>query len=271
MATREQNLLGYQIINKTNIANICMLDANTIMKGLHPITREPLTVWRDNAPDKEGYEVSAESTDIKQMITNNFLAITTEAGMVNEFTQRYLDVKDINTGIQSFSVSRLQVDDDIYFTTSTKDTISQDISLAVDKETILNVSKTFDSWIPKVAVIVTPNEHLTQYEQNINTFQDLLNAIGFELQGINSYNGTILTDTFEHRKSLIESRLRVGVRHWNITPQTLETNGFKAVLDYVNSNFKSVINFKDMAILGKYIDDHVPQLPLVRRWWNYGS
>lgn len=267
---REQNLIGYQLINKTNIAGFCLLDTNKLLRWLDPVTEEPLMIWTQVSEPENPKLIPADVDGVKRLINVCSDIIQTEGGMVSEFCNRYQSLSDINAGLQQFTVTKLQVDDDISMTKTTKDALEVSIALETKENKINLLADSFIDWTPSVKKVVQVNE-ISQYEQTINTFQDVLNAMAFELQGKNSYSGELHGLAFEQLKKQTESRLRTANRLWGQTPQTVETEGFKTSLEYLGKEFPDAVSLDDYKALGGYIDSNIPQLPLVRRWWNYGS
>ena len=267
---RIQNLIGYQLINKTNISGASILDANKILNWIDPITEEPLTVPAQVLPSETSERVTATVDDIKRLVNSCMSVINTESGAVFEFLNRYSTVNDIDAGLQQFAVTKTQVDSDINMSLTTKDNLSVSLAIETRKNKIKFLAETFKDWIPEVKRVVHAHE-LNQDEQMINIFQDLFNALAFELQGKNSYTGELHGLNFEQLKKQTESRLRTSNRIWIRTPQTVETEEYKVVLDALNNEFPKVVDLNGCKVLGAYIDSNVPKLPLVRRWWQYGS
>ena len=268
--SRIQNLIGYQLINKTNMADISLLDSNKLLRWLDPITEEPLMAWTQPPEPENPKLVPATIEDVKRLVGVCMQIIQTEGGMVFEFCNRYQSSSDINAGLQQFTVTKAQIDDDISMVRSTKDTLDTSLAVETKENKIILMANSFKDWIPEVKKEVQAYE-ISQYEQTINTFQDLFNAMAFELQGKNSYTGELHGHDVPTLKNLIASRMRVSNRAWTRTPQTEETKGYKTTLEYLDKNFNDAITLNDLKTLGVYIDSHVPQIPLVRRWWNNGA
>lgn len=269
MGNREQNLIGYQLIHRVNITNSLLLDSNKYLRFLDPITEEPLKVWTDVPPDKDPEYVDATIDDVKRLVNQSFDTITKELQRINGFIAGYNDDADVNVGLSQYAVQRTQFDADVNFSSATKDSVSISIESDTKQQKIIQLASLYINWIPQVVKIVQSYE-ISQYESSISIFQDLLNAMAFEMAGLSSYTGEPHGLNFDRLYALINDRVKTATRQWEKTPHSLETLSMKSVLDTVSEEVKKVTTLDGFKSIGEYIDSNVNRLPLVRRWWMYG-
>jgi len=276
MNTRILRLIGYQLLNKANIGNYVMYDTACVLQKRNPVTLEPLTVSRSaNNPDKpdlmlKGFEPSVD--EIKVLVSNNTGIVETEVDTrAKLFLANYGNYDHIVDGLAFFNTTLADVNADVTSIIADKDTALTNTSASISFTDLAQHGKEFDHRTERVTRMVDPDMDLPLIEQRITTYQDLLNAIAFNLAGQSSATGMAEREDFPDRLGQVNRRIRTCEIFWDkYMPVTEETQGMKAVLDSVVAQVKSAKDNKAMLAISEYINTNIDQLPLVRRWWMYG-
>lgn len=271
MATREEKLLGYQLVLFMSIANSRLIDTGLIMQKVNPDNLEELKepVYPENPLSLD--EKPASIDYVKFVSTKYLTASTNHNSAADEFILRYQDMDKISAGLTTWNVSSTQVTNDISSVKTIAPTVSDALVLQVTEEDLDESGKLLCTYSPQMVRDVDPNPvQIPTEERMVNSFQDLLNAISINLSGRCSDTGAIIYPTVADRMTRVNKRVDTARNFWQIhVPQTSESLSMKAVLDYVENELKNISTEKDCTILSEYIDAQVPKLPLTRRWWDF--
>lgn len=271
MATRQEKLLGYQLVLFVSVANSRLIDTGLVMQKLNPDTLEELKEL-SNPADPLSLDEKPASIDYVKFVGTKYLnASTQHNSAADEFLQRYQDMDKIAAGLATWNVTSTQVTNDISSVKTIAPTASDALILQVAENDLDESGKLLCTYSPQMVRDVDPNPvQIPMPERRINSFQDLLNAISINLTGRCSDTGAMIYPTVADRLTRVNKRVNTAKIFWQThVPQTSESLEIKAVLDYVENELKSVSTEKDCTIIGEYIDTHVSKLPLTRRWWNF--
>lgn len=110
MGQREDILIGFQVIEKTNLGNGATDNGAWYMQNKRPHTDEPLVMWSD---DDKPVSRPAEPTDIKQLTEtlNKIIELEVETRL-EKFLENYNDNSTVNRGLQHFNTRRQDVNRD---------------------------------------------------------------------------------------------------------------------------------------------------------------
>jgi len=271
MANRIERLLGYQLCRKANQGNNFIYDASCQLRGLRPIHLTPLVVWDQGDMEQAGPGRAATISDIKGMVSTERACINVEIRQrLDGFLAGYTDTTTITNGLAAFNTPKSCIDQD-RGEIKVHDTSLESVIALVDTEDGLRDNGNLLSLYQETVELHVKPEMLPMDEQRVTTYQGLLNAMAFELRGICSYTGDAKYKTVEAIKEVIGGRLTTANLFWeNYMWETVENNAMRTVQLYVENNLADCANKKDLELLGDYVDTHVEQMPVVRRWWNYG-
>jgi hypothetical protein len=257
MATREERLIGYQLVAKANLSNGALDTADQSLR-------------RENTAKLETFFPTPEEA-IKDSAETCCKVIDVEGQRADEFLKRYGDVDQITVGLQMFNTERVMLDDDVAEWAIHKPNIRNVLAL-VDKLAELKANGDLLSlYQEKVEMRVDPRVHLPYDEGRITSFQNLLNHMAFELRGICAYRGDQRYATVDSIKAVAGGRILTAERAWPTVPQTPETLSMSSVLADTIAELPNCNNKAQLTALAQYIDDNVPQLPCLYRWWSYGN
>jgi len=256
MATREETLLGFQLVEQINTGNELTHCSAAHLQGKDVLTEEPLP---GDSPEQR-----------KRMCEDNCLAVDVEVTqrLVN-FLSRFPDEDIVRKALAHFNTPRSALDRDglevMHHTVSVRNVnaLLSDVKDLDDNGKLLSLYK------EDVEQRANHETHIPSSHRRINVFQDLLNVIAFELRGVCSYTGEARYANLEERRKLVASRIETAENVWATCPETRETLDMFRILQDVKGNLPSLFLHADFDALGEYVNLHVPQLPLVRRWWNY--
>ena len=265
MASREEVLIGFQVIRKINQGNAATYNSAYYLMRELPFVGEPLLI-----PDEAG-ENPREPT-IEDVITltstANKIANKQIKNLLEAFLQRFNDKKAIKRGVEHFNVSYdsvLRDKEEVLFHTPNVKCV---VELLDDFASLHDNGALLSLYDEAVDLYIHPEVHLSKQHQIVNMFQDILNATALELQGICSYNGNLRYPNVESRIPLVESRLRVADKMKKQLPDTQETRSMKRALHTVWESLLDVKEKDDLNNLGIWLAQAIPQLPLIRRHWN---
>lgn len=271
MATREQVLIGFQLVNKINIGNDMLAHTAEHFCKRCPHTAEPLVFAPKAQPGEISQARPATVDDIKSLAEDSCKIVDVEIDTrLKNFLLRWQDNTDIVNGLAHFSTPRGAVDrdrDEILTHTPNIRTVN---ALIQDEAGLRANGNLLSLYKEQVEMWVDAEQHWIQTPHfRVTEQQDLLNAAAFELRGLSSYTGEEKYKTVEECKVIALARREAASRLWGFCPDTPETRGFLAVWQYFESNIEDAKTANDLTALGEYIDTHVPQLPFVRRWWAF--
>jgi hypothetical protein len=124
----------------------------------------------------------------------------------------------------------------------------------------ISITKTIDVASP---IVLYPS---LQYTLILN---DLLDASGYTLKGINPNDGSALIVTDEQKKQLVKGYLNQFQNFMGIAYASWlqpEVDLMMGVKDYILSNLNSI----PLLDLANYIDANIEKVPLIRRNWTLG-
>lgn len=267
MGQREDILIGFQVIEKTNLGNGATDNGAWYMQNKRPHTDEPLVMWSD---DDKPVSRPAEPTDIKQLTEtlNKIIELEVETRL-EKFLENYNDNSTVNRGLQHFNTRRQDVNRDTGEVKTHKANVRNVNALIHDYAGLRANGELLSLYKETVELHVLAAKHLPPEQHIITVYQDVLNAISLELQGLCSYNGNFRYPDFEERKELTLSRLRVTDQVYPNLPDTAETRGFRAAQLATQGAITEAKTTQDLEAIGISLASNVPQLPLLRRWWNF--
>ena len=263
MATREEILLGYQLINKINRGNNCLYHAACHMQNVQPYTLEPLE-WQDEEETR-----AATVEDIKALVGLDCKAIALEVETrLKLFLDKYKDRTRLLNALAHFNTK----EEDLLRDKGEVEThapniraaavLSADYSVLQDNGDLLSLYK------DTVELHVKP-EMVSLEQRRVNSYQEIINAAAFELRGLSSGNGQLKYVSVKDRKICVQGRLDTAKLAWvKHMWSSAENDNMKAVVDYLDKNMRDAVTESDLVSLADYADVHVPQLPILRRYWS---
>lgn len=268
MATREQKLIGYQLLKHTYHSNQLLVNASKVLQKLDPgsntVLMEPVSI-----KDAEIVKVQeAGVAYIKEAATLRFNMASGSKEHVTQFISRYPVWADIDNGLSVWGETRLNVVDNATDVTMHVSNGLAAVALQVSEEQLNSTGILLALYSPKVALARPTETVISQTEKSTNSFQNIINAIGYNLQGKCCYQGTPKYTTVEAIKKVVLSRITAANKCWERVPATLETESMKSELEYVNTELPNATTLEDLKALGDSLLTAVPVLPLVTAWWR---
>ena len=267
MGEREDILIGFQIIKKVNLGNTVTENAAAYMKNEMPVTGEPLVIWTN---EDEPKVKETEVADIKELTTTTSKIIELEVETrLEKFLENYPDKAAVARGLQHFNIKRPDVDRDVSEVKLHKESVKNVNALVHDFEGLKDNGDLLSLYSEAVELHVDVEIHRSKEHMKLTAYQDVLNAIGLELQGFNSYTGAMQYWDYEDRVAVVQSRLRVAEKISRTLVNSPETRDFETTRKYIQQHLPDTKHIHDLDALAVYLNTRVPQLPLLRRWWNF--
>jgi len=148
------------------------------------------------------------------------------------------------------------------------------VQAASVRENLASLAATFEANVPGCEMVEPDPWKILPVEANhANILQSVLNAMKYELQGLNENTGQPHGLSLEQIKARISSRIGVGyIYHSRLTddPEPVGVPNkitMGDVLSHVGQNLGGATSFIDLELLGQYINVSIPTVPTVRRWW----
>jgi len=267
MATREERLLGYQLVHKTNMTNELILTTGYIMQGINATTLEDMT-QPVNPLDPDDVSVQPPTVEYKKILaTASITACQRYGRQVSEFATAWPALQ-IDSGLVEFQVTRLQIADDLSSVSTLRINAANAIALQVSSETLASSGALLCLYKPKMARHVKPSL-VSLEERRVNAFQDVINAACLELRGLHEATGAALNLKLNDLKERVQSRINTAKLSWDrYVRHDAETTVFKSALDNIEAEMQQMTTTAQLIALAEYTELTVPQLPILRRWWN---
>jgi len=117
--------------------------------------------------------------------------------------------------------------------------------------------------------VVEPNPwELFSIEVNhANILHDILDALSYELQGVDSYTGQAMNRTEGQKEKLYSNRIFTASVYLSKLPSNFDRQELGSIFSHVKAEFAKDKGAAHRAEIGKYIDNNLPKLIMVRRWW----
>lgn len=139
------------------------------------------------------------------------------------------------------------------------------VDSAVQKSELETLADPFKAWLPKLNLLRGPLPYQEWYHPVL--LHGILDAISYELQGINETTGELLKWNEEQTKHSIRNRIQAANVHLGHCGGYGEYSNMANAVSYVASNFEEAATLEDLAILGQYVDSRVEKIICVRRSW----
>lgn len=265
MTTREEIVIGYQLIRQMNTSNRMLDGASLVLQGLDPRDETPL---KFRPMGETGPLEIATITEIKKQATICGSVVTKCARKVDEFISRYPNKQAIDNGLVHFKTPKVALDTDREAVKTHNNNMLTAIGLVTTKEQLTVNGQLLALYKPQIDIDV--GEELIPLDQQlINTYQDLLSTISLELRGLHEDSGVLTYTTVKQRKDMVKGRLITAERWYQKVAGMTEVVPMKQMFDYVIANLDGINTTAALEAMAAYLDSHVPQVPAVRRWWNF--
>jgi len=264
---REDILVGYQLLARTNVADTGLVHSASYLKSQDPITKEQLIVAV--APTViGGPEIPtriATVDDIKRLTEKACVMSSVESWKARNFIQKWPDAGMIQRGTEYFGGTEKMVNDDLAELAIHPDNTLLAINTELSKVDLLDVGNLLGLYDPAVPKVSLRPDMVSKEHKHLNIRQDLLNAMSFELIGLKQSTGEPSGLSFAQLVELAKARILTYERT-NLA--AVDTAWMDAVKDYVKEALKDCKKVDDLKALSDYINANVPHLPNVRRHWS---
>jgi len=248
MALLEETLVGFQLIDSIGTGN------NTVTQSA-----KTLRVEDELEVVKERTETNCKAADLE---------VSTR---LVKFLDGFNDKKLVKRALKEFGVSKAVLDRDVaevvHHTGSVR-AVTGLLSAVGEMRPHGDLLSLYRGQTPFVA---DPDDVLDEGFRMEIAFQDLVNAMAFELRGVCSYDGSVKYKTVQQIHSVVWARVGAARNVLLNVPDSTRANSVVKVFRYVEKSLLDATTKDELRTLSEYIDLRVAQLPLVRRWWNYGS
>ncbi len=258
MATRQEIQVGHSLTYFTWKAIHRHWVVCHFAQEVHPVTGEPL-LYKD--PEAELPSLTPWPVDkLLTEVTKAMQSITLFISRVNGFVGK-ADSKLVEEGLKEYGLLPTDIATDIQTVDESKISFLADKNLVADKEklTILGSEKLIATWqIDKVSKHPVKRPVAIKL---INGAHDSLDALSYELRGINESSGDVeVLEDSDLRQRIIDrayvARVEATASGHPDTSQILQ------VASWVTTNKDAL--FLDIA---DHIDFNLPKLPSIRRHW----
>lgn len=271
MATFYEILIGCQLIDKINIGNDMIYQTSCHFKRLSPYSLEPLQFF-EGAIASPSVARTATVEDIKTLVNVNCEIVTTEVDTrLALFLNMYPDTQEIINALQYYNTKYADLEYDLGEIQIHKPNILNVLSLVSTYEGLLNNGNLLGLYSPKIELEINADIALTLDMKRRVSYQDLINCIAFHLKGLCSSTGNVKYKSIESRKEAVNARLETILLQRPLCSSNSDIFDMDVIVTYIQAELPKCNNEKACETLGLYIDTQIPQLPVVRRWWNYGA
>ena len=259
MTTRQQLALGIDLVRGT-------IKLNKIPVGLIKILEDKVVIPEEVEIGTSAYtfndykEYAIRFCDIIDKLASNINTVLTN-----------VDVAYLDESIDAILtiVNRAKISSDVGILRTLALNIKPQIQLAISKLDYFAYAIPFKQYEPQVIVKDEPNPRMLLGDAvcDANIAHDLLDAMSYELQGIDSCTGQQHNLSLEGVEKLVLNRIRTMQFYLNRLPNGIDKQTMNDVLLYMEKEFPSANTVKERFKLGTYIDEEIPKLIMVRRSW----
>ena len=186
-----------------------------------------------------------------------------------KFLKNFNDNQAVNRGLSYFSTKRQHVDRAVEEVLTHTPNVRVVNALVEEFDGLKANGDLLSLYKETVDLYVIPDIHLSQELKNRTAYQDLLNALSFELQGLYSGSGEPSNLSVEQIRDLAKTRLNAAQAFQARLYNSAEFRRMFKAQAKVARELSDCETRDDLKSLGEYLSSRVPQLPLLRRWWAF--
>jgi len=258
MATRQEMVCAINLIRHTARANKHLESLTKVLDGTIALIDEekkPLLF-------EEKKKVIESNREVLYDLTNRIKVVTEKADPI------FLDngIADVAFRVAGVSTHYLRNDiaSDVDNVNAVCTQAKEPLSLATNEGIFETIAMSFKSTNQKTGLVEPDPWELFPNEVNhANILHDILDALSYELQGRNSNTGELYGLTSQQRDKLFNNRIFTANLYLSKLPDNEDKQELGGILSYVETNI-SKINY---TVIGKYIDENLSKLIMVRRGW----
>jgi len=271
MSTRHERFAGLDVIAKTMQVNqFLWINAMSLFEGVNPATGKGLPeiiVTQEQAGSSLGItkEVQAPRFEFMKAGGMNTLDLTlsiTEPiiGFTNRVNQSLLE-----NGLQYFGFSPDDINHDIFSARTVAVAEKCKAEAAYNEAGLRSITARYKKHQAKLGYGKFISD-IPQKEMNLNILNDLLDAMSFELNNLNSYTGLSANRSVGEIKNLISSRIKVAMMYLkNLSGD--EAGWMGDIVTELEKKLSEAKTQMELVYLSNYINKNVPKLMMVRRAW----
>lgn len=255
---RRNEFAAYDLLQKLFHAGEWVWATELSLKGIDATAR-PLKVSVD--PKTEG-----GSTREMTFKENRDYAVYTHATLNTQVFAIRQFVNRLPSGFCDFSYQRHQkTDADIELVNIEKVVLdTSGASTCVSKSDLESLGELAAQFTPRIDA---PPQPASMGQHQLDSANNLLDVMSYELRGINNHTGQVWTSDIEAIKKRIGQRLQAANNSRQMIPNDSEGQLFISMFDYVKAEYKQAKNLSQLTKIADYLEANVPKLILVRRWW----
>jgi len=236
-----------------------------VMQELHPYKDEKL-LFKDELGTRDYTD-----TELKADVDNGLYHADIQAIKANVLLTAVAS-KTVDKGLQYFGHTSQPLIDDSNLVVGVKSSFDGSISVSPTKEDMKTLGEalypTFNTNLDPQVFGVMPDDIFA-----INSANNLMDVLSYELQGINPYNGDVKIFDLVTLKELGISRSEIAINQAQkasvLNPSfSVDAQNIINVANYVIANINDCANLMDAQIMGVYIDSNVDKLPCGVLAWS---
>lgn len=177
----------------------------------------------------------------------------------------------IDSGIAVFEGARIPLVSDIALQKTVHDSVTGTITVAATEQELYQIGDYLDAEYHTKTAFDSDwraNPVYTMEMKIANIAHDLLDAMSYELRGINSYNGQPHGYSFDHIMKHLNNRLRTFATYQKDMSSGLEKTHFANMGQYILDRVVGAKDSDGFPAIADYIDANVPKLIIPRRHWS---
>jgi len=181
--------------------------------------------------------------------------------VLQEVNNQYLDNGFNDLPI---TITRINAVSDTQDVKSISSTALPSIENSLTKEDLSSFSGDFKTYKSQCGVEEPDPWVMIELEDNYaNITHDVIDAMSYELRGLNSYTGEVQILLSEQLDKLINNRIFTANIYLNKLPDSTDKSLMESMVQYVENNYGKMKSGE----IGKHIDSNLPKQIIVRRWW----
>lgn len=265
MANRREMICAINLIRHAARSNVHFRDITDGLDGKRIFTKYVNDIPITMSFDEKKARINFEGVFLKKL-TDKIKTVINKA-----------DSGFLNSGIEDLSYrvaqsvnhfTKQKIDDNMVSVNNKCSQLPGSIGLFSDDIGLKTLVPDFRATNTEIGFIEPDPWELFPKEVNhANILHNILDALSYELRGIDSYRGQPLSRPQEQKEKLYNNRIHTANVYLSKLPNNLDRADLGNVLSYTENEFAKDQSNEHCIEIGQYIDTNLPKLISVMRSW----